>query len=309
MPPRCSSTPISPCIRSRPAARASFRFFDPEPVEALRRELSYEQALCWRAIDKRPVRASITSRAWTWPAAHLLSMEALVRWSIRARPAAEGLHSAGRRNRPDRAAGRTGAGKVCEQLAQWSAQGLPVVPVSINVSPRQFNDSDITRGVSHAMARHGIPRAARDRSDRVVDDGRAATRSLESLSKIRALGIKLLVDDFGTGYSSLSQLQLLEMDVLKVDRPSPPSWAARPEGSVFFKAIVSMAHALGMRVVAEGVETEQQLAILRTLDCDEVQGYLISRPLGPDLIPPLLEKRFLLSAKAPAQGVLALARA
>lgn len=91
-----------------------------------------------------------------------------------------------------------------------------------------------------------------------------------------------MVDDFGTGYSSLSQLQRLDMDVLKVDRAFTAELGKTEEGQVFFKAIVSMAHALGMKVTAEGVEDMQQLAILRSLGCDEVQGYFISRPVAAD---------------------------
>ena len=117
---------------------------------------------------------------------------------------------------------------------------------------------------------------------------------LAELAAIRALGIKLHVDDFGTGYSSLSQLQRMKMDVLKVDRSFTAELGRSKEGQVFFQAIVSMAQALGMEVVAEGVETAGQLAILRALGCNEVQGYLIARPMPAQAIGPLLAKRYLL---------------
>jgi len=99
---------------------------------------------------------------------------------------------------------------------------------------------------------------------------------------LRALGVKLHIDDFGTGYSSLSQLRTLRMDVLKVDRAFTAELDGGGEGRVFFEAIVSMAHALGMAVVAEGVETAAQLQVLRELGCNEVQGYFISRPLAAE---------------------------
>ncbi|HEX8785848.1 MAG TPA: EAL domain-containing protein, partial [Telluria sp.] len=117
---------------------------------------------------------------------------------------------------------------------------------------------------------------------------------------IRALGIKLHVDDFGTGYSSLSQLQRMKMDVLKVDRAFTAELGRSKEGTVFFQAIVSMAHALGMEVVAEGVENAEQLAILRALGCNEVQGYLIARPMAAEAIGALLVKRYLLDEKIAA---------
>ena len=115
------------------------------------------------------------------------------------------------------------------------------------------------------------------------------------LMAIRALGIKLVVDDFGTGYSSLSQLQRLDMDGLKVDSAFTNELGETVQGEVFFRAIVSMAHALGMTVIAKGVETDAQLRLLQSLDCDEVQGYHIERPLPVDQIPALLVKRHLLS--------------
>jgi len=104
------------------------------------------------------------------------------------------------------------------------------------------------------------------------------------------------VDDFGTGYSSLSQLQKLKMDVLKVDKAFTSELGRSKEGLVFFQAIVSMAHALGMAVVAEGVETEAELRLLQDLACNEVQGYFISRPLPADEVVNLMRKRLLFPA-------------
>jgi EAL domain-containing protein (putative c-di-GMP-specific phosphodiesterase class I) len=113
-----------------------------------------------------------------------------------------------------------------------------------------------------------------------------------ALTAIRRMGIKLLVDDFGTGYSSLSQLQRLDFDVLKVDRAFTSEIEKTEKGNVFFKAIITMAHALGMRVVAEGVENERQIKILKSLHCDEIQGFYISRPIPPTERQPILPKWF-----------------
>ena len=113
-----------------------------------------------------------------------------------------------------------------------------------------------------------------------------------ALAALQDMGIKLLVDDFGTGYSSLSQLQRLDFDVLKVDRAFTAEVEKTEQGKVFFTAIVTMAHALGMRVVAEGVENEQQIDVLRALDCDEIQGFYISKPLPATQTQPVLEHEF-----------------
>jgi EAL domain-containing protein (putative c-di-GMP-specific phosphodiesterase class I) len=151
-----------------------------------------------------------------------------------------------------------------------------------------------------ALERHGIePRLLEIEITESVMLGDQDT-ILAELAAIRALGVKMHVDDFGTGYSSLSQLRRMKMDVLKVDRAFTAELGRSEEGVVFFQAIVSLAHALGMEVVAEGVENREQLAILRTLNCNEVQGYLIARPMPADAIMPLLGKRCLFDESASA---------
>jgi diguanylate cyclase (GGDEF)-like protein len=186
--------------------------------------------------------------------------------------------------------------KACAQLAAWRARGARLVPVSINVSPRQFARGGIVRQLEAALHRHAVPAALLEveiTESAMMGDQDAI---LAELAAIRGLGIKLHVDDFGTGYSSLSQLQRLRMDVLKVDRAFTAELDNSREGRVFFEAIVSMAHALGMTVVAEGVETAQQLQILRELNCNEVQGYFIARPMSAEQ----MEQRFLQAAAVPA---------
>lgn len=180
--------------------------------------------------------------------------------------------------------------KVCAQIAHWSRQGRKVVPVSINVSARQFNESDITEVLQKALRRHGVSPGLVEieltESSMTADSAQVS----EALKNIQRLGIALAVDDFGTGYSSLSQLQHLDFDVLKVDRAFTAELEKTREGAVFFTAIITMAHALGMRVVAEGVETAEQANHLKALQCDELQGYFISKPLAPTDIQPVLPK-------------------
>jgi EAL domain-containing protein (putative c-di-GMP-specific phosphodiesterase class I) len=104
----------------------------------------------------------------------------------------------------------------------------------------------------------------------------------EDIVALKSLGIRVAVDDFGTGYSSLSQLQRLDLNVLKVDRAFTQALVDGKHGEAFFMTIVSMAHILNMQVVAEGVETLEQLTILQALGCNEVQGYFISEPVPAD---------------------------
>jgi diguanylate cyclase (GGDEF)-like protein len=189
--------------------------------------------------------------------------------------------------------------KACAQIAAWRRQGLALVPVSINVSPKQFTRGAVHRQLAACLQRHDIPPALLEVE--ITESAMMGEQSdiLAELSAIRALGVKLHVDDFGTGYSSLSQLQKLKMDVLKVDRAFTAALGSSREGRVFFQAIVSMAHALGMSVVAEGVETADQLRILQELDCNEVQGYYVARPLPAAELPALMAQRLLFPARFP----------
>jgi EAL domain-containing protein (putative c-di-GMP-specific phosphodiesterase class I) len=185
--------------------------------------------------------------------------------------------------------------KACAQLAQWKAQQLPVVPVSINVSARQFGQGNLSALFAACMAEHAIDASLIEieiTESCMMGEDHTVT---EELAALEALGLKLLVDDFGTGYSSLSQLQRLDLDVLKVDRAFTAQLCNGKEGEALFMAILSMAHVLGMAVVAEGVETADQLRVLQALSCNEVQGYYISPPVPAEQIPALMAKRFLFS--------------
>jgi diguanylate cyclase (GGDEF)-like protein len=183
--------------------------------------------------------------------------------------------------------------KACAQIAQWEAQQLPVVPVSINVSAQQFSRGNVRQGCVEALARHGVAPTLME-LEITESSMLGVQREIDAqLTALRASGIKLLIDDFGTGYSSLAQLQRLDMDILKIDQAFTAELDKTPEGEVFFKAIVSMAHALGMSVVAEGVETRSQMERLRMLACDQMQGFLISRPVPADEMAVLMRKQSL----------------
>jgi EAL domain-containing protein (putative c-di-GMP-specific phosphodiesterase class I) len=180
--------------------------------------------------------------------------------------------------------------KVCAQLAHWARQQTEIVPVSVNVSPRQINNANVADILSAALARYAVPSHLIELE--ITESSMVAESSeiLRMLSILQGEGIKILVDDFGTGYSSLSQLHRLNFDVLKVDQTFTAEIENSEEARVFFTAIVTMAHALHMRVVAEGVETYGQITILRELQCDEIQGFYISKPLPPGNTQPILSK-------------------
>lgn len=181
--------------------------------------------------------------------------------------------------------------KACAQLAQWKEQGLPLKPVSVNVAAQQIDEGSVSAVLASALEKYGLSSDLIEievTESATVSDSTVAARELNAL---REMGCRLYVDDFGTGYSSLSQLRRLDMHGLKVDRAFTSGLAKRAEDVELFRAIISMAHALGMHVVAEGVETTEQLEILQGLNCDEMQGYLFSRPVPANDVAALLQEQ------------------
>ena len=278
---------------SKTDGKAQFRFFDPALAAALKTRVQRKHQLI-EAIDSDQFVLHYQPRVDTH-SGKLLSMEALLRWC---HPQL-GMIAPGEfiplaeSNGLILPIGALVIDKACAQIAAWQQQQAPLVPVSINVSPKQFLHGAVQQQLAQALARHGVAPALLEVE--ITESAMMGEHEdvIAELAAIRNLGIKLHVDDFGTGYSSLSQLQRLKMDVLKVDRAFTAQLGASKEGKVFFQAIVAMAHALGMSVVAEGVETAEQLAILQELDCNEVQGYFIARPLPASSMADLMARRFL----------------
>ena len=276
--------------------KSRYRLFQPRLSELLISRLT-RQAELRLAIDTGQLELHYQPRV-LGDSGEMSSMEALVRWRHPSRGliAPDDFIPLAEENGLIVPLGEQVIAAACAQLAQWKAEGLPVVPLSINVSARQIDDASVSGFLAGCMARHGLDAALIE-----VEITESATMAAEGagcgeLAAIRALGVKLYVDDFGTGYSSLSQLRRLDMDGLKVDQSFTAQLAGGPEDLAFFTAIVSMAHAIGMRVVAEGVETVEQLRILQALRCDEVQGYYVSPPVPPAAAALLLRKRFLFPA-------------
>lgn len=278
--------------------KGNYRFFDPVFYERLRIRIEKERELR-EALEKDQFIVYYQPRV-DMASGAVSSMEALVRWRHPAKgligpldfiPLAEqtGLILA---------LGEIVVDKVCAQLASWAGQRLELVPVSVNVSPRQFGEADVAAIFSDCMKRHHVVPALIEievtESSMMAENGDVPA----ALNTLQMMGIKLCIDDFGTGYSSLSQLQRLDFDVLKIDQAFTSEIEKTEAGKVFVTAIITMAHALGMRVVAEGVENEKQFAILQSLQCDEVQGFYMSPPLPPSETQAILRKRFFSSAAA-----------
>lgn len=270
--------------------KRGYQFYEAKFYNALRDRLAKETELR-EAISRDEFimyyqpRVDVTTGA-------IVSLEALIRWKHPSKGLLEPVHFVPLAEETGLivAIGELVIDKVCAQLSHWTRQQNGTVPVSVNVSPRQVNNPGIVDVLTSALARHAVPAHLIEleitESSMVAESGEI----LKMLSMLQRRGIKILVDDFGTGYSSLSQLQRLNFDVLKVDQTFTAEIQNSEEGKVFFTAIVTMAHALHMRVVAEGVETLSQALILRELQCDEMQGFYISKPVPPGETPPILSK-------------------
>jgi diguanylate cyclase (GGDEF)-like protein/PAS domain S-box-containing protein len=184
----------------------------------------------------------------------------------------------------------------CRQLKAWDRAGLPRLRLAVNVSARQFRSLGFAETVDRALGESGVDpnRLELELTESVLV--RNEDEAIKILTRLKSLGVGISVDDFGTGYSSLSYLSRLPIDCLKIDRSFVQRVSMPGHDATIAQAIISLAHSLGLRVVAEGVETGEQLEFLRAHGCDEAQGNLLSPAVRADAIEALLG----LGALAPA---------
>ncbi|MGY4629410.1 bifunctional diguanylate cyclase/phosphodiesterase [Bradyrhizobium sp. USDA 4486] len=175
--------------------------------------------------------------------------------------------------------GRWVLSEACAQAMAWQRRGLLPLSMAVNLSPRQFADEHLLQDVDEALAASGMSPVLLQLEVTESMMMRNVGRALKVLDAIQSRGIRLAIDDFGTGYSSMSLMKHFPIDTIKIDRSFVRDLPQDSEDQAIAQAIISMGKALGMTVVAEGVENAEQEAFLRTHGCDEMQGYLISKPL------------------------------
>ena len=169
--------------------------------------------------------------------------------------------------------------EACRQIAQWRQFGFPPVRVAVNVSARQFRHKGFVDTVKSVLDANGLEPGHLEIELTESVMMYAGEDEMEALSRLKFLGVRLAIDDFGTGYASLSNLKKFPVDVVKVDRSFVLDCLNSTDDAAIVKAVVSMGHALHLQVVAEGVETREQMAFLQLLGCDCAQGYLIGAPM------------------------------
>ena len=168
---------------------------------------------------------------------------------------------------------------ACEQLKAWQGGPLDGLRVAINLSAQQFYKGDVDQQIIGALAERNV---ATDRLELELTEGtlmRDVEETIRRIQSLRDAGFKIAVDDFGTGYSSLSYLKRFPIDALKIDRSFVMEIDSPGDNDSICKAIIALAHGLGMKVIAEGVETEEQIQHLHFLDCEEIQGYYFAKPM------------------------------
>ena len=185
---------------------------------------------------------------------------------------------------------------ACAQARAWQLAGHGPLRLAVNLSARQFKQKNLLHAVAQALAETGLDAAQLElelTESMVMHDVEQATAIMGNL---KALGVQLSIDDFGTGYSSLAYLRHFPIDVLKIDKSFVSDITHSTDDAAIVHAIISLAHSLRLKVIAEGVETAQQLAFLRQHGCDQMQGYLFSRPLAAPAFEELLLQRKMLPA-------------
>ncbi|OWW22693.1 EAL domain-containing protein [Noviherbaspirillum denitrificans] len=177
---------------------------------------------------------------------------------------------------------------ACAQAKAWQVAGLPM-RVAVNLSARQFHQGDLAETIAEILEQHDLPPSLLEveLTEGILMDDTSQTASV--LDKLHGMGVQISIDDFGTGYSSLSYLKRLPIQILKIDQSFVRDIHTDPDDRAIVTAVIALAHSMKLRVVAEGVETPEQLAFLKEYDCDMMQGYLFSRPVSGDDVLSLLE--------------------
>ena len=277
---------------AKQAGRGCFAYFSEELTVAVRKRIALENRLRG-AIDQQELRIFYQPQI-DIASGKIVGAEALVRWQcpteglippLRFIPIAEetGLISA---------IGEWVLRETCRQGRRWLDAGFLPLNLAVNVSPQQFRRCNINALAATVLAETGFP--AEHLELELTESGlmKNQDKAVEILNNLRAQGIRLAIDDFGTGYSSLAYLKRFPVDVLKIDKSFIDDIPHLQDDMEITATIIAMGHTLGIKVLAEGVETQEQLAFLREKGCDAYQGYLASKPVPAEDFAELLREQY-----------------
>jgi diguanylate cyclase (GGDEF)-like protein len=275
--------------RSKEQGRNNYQFFttdmDTLAVKRLEMEISLR-----RALERQEFEVYYQPKLCT-STGKITSMEALVRWHhptlgfiapLEFIPLAEEIGLI-------LPLGEWVLRMACQQIKLWNDEDFPPLRVAVNLSPHQFQQQNLFEMITAIIGETGIDPSYLELEMTESSIMKNAGKSVTTLGQLRDLGIKISIDDFGTGYSSLSYLKQLPLDILKIDKSFVQDMTISPNDASLVMTIITLAHNLGLQVVAEGVETEEQLRFLHLLRCDEWQGYLYSKPVSANAFKELLD--------------------
>ena len=270
----------SAMYRAKDSGRNNFQFFTRELNALMTERLAMESHLR-RALERHQFVLAYQPRV-NLDGGRIVGAEALLRWRIpnRGTIAPDKFIALAEETGLIVPIGKWVLQTACAQNKSWQDQGLPPIVVSVNVSPRQFRQENIVQTVAAVLKDTGLePRYLELEltESMVMHD---APQLVAMLDELKDLGVQISVDDFGTGYSSLSYLKRFPVDRLKIDRSFVEHIANDPDDATIVRTIIALGHNLGLKVVAEGVESEEQLRFLRSNLCDEAQGFLMGRPVS-----------------------------
>jgi diguanylate cyclase (GGDEF)-like protein/PAS domain S-box-containing protein len=277
--------------RAKEAGRNKFQIFQPEMTQRVVERLALERAMR-KTLEADQFRLQYQPQV-DLKTGRIFGAEALIRWN----DPEQGMISPARfipvAEETDLILpiGEWVLRTACAQCKAWQDAGLQKIIMSVNVSVRQFRQADFAERVVAILQETGL---APDCLELELTESLLMSHVeelLEVLDRLKAIGIGLAVDDFGTGYSSLNYLKRLPVDKLKIDQSFVRDVPGDQNDMAIVAAIIALARAMNLTVIAEGVETQEQLAFLRAGGCDEIQGYYFSRPIDPDAFAQMLGER------------------
>lgn len=283
--------------QAKQAGKNNFRFYTAEMNAAIRERMEIEQGLR-RALQENQFELRYQPQAGITDL-NMVGMEALIRWNhpelglispVKFIPIAEecGLIVP---------IGEWVLRTACQQISAWRKQGLPALKVSVNLSARQFKQAKLLDTIRAVLRDCELSQQAEvlelELTESMVMQN--VDENVITLNKLHSMGVQISIDDFGTGYSSLSYLKRFPINTLKIDRSFVRDITDDADDAAIASAIIMLGHSLKLNVIAEGVETLEQLDLLRGIGCDEIQGYYLSQPLTPTDMETFLRRALLLN--------------